>query len=131
MDGVAPVVMLADGLLLSALQKGARTIIIRPGFVELVIGTKLDVEMQPPLELHANLVRRIGVMAEVPNYSTNEYACGRIELEVEGRIAYFDVTVRGHGDAMRAQLAVHGYLDRPPPFTPPGIALDERDALTR
>lgn len=133
MDGESPIIQLVNAVLLSALKKTARTIIVRPGYIELVVGDKLEVEMQPPQELHAKLVRRIGVMAEVPNYSTGEYACGRIELEVGDRPehAYFDVTIRGHGDAMRAQLAVHGFLGRPPPFTPPGIPLDELGALTR
>jgi hypothetical protein len=40
------------------------------------------------------------------------------------KLAYFDTTLRGHGVKVRAQVVVHGFSDRPPAFTPPGIEMD-------
>ena len=125
----APIVKLVNAILLSALKKQASAVQIwmdpdGRSIVEFTIDGVMTEEMSPPPELHAPIVRRLGIMASLPMHVGDELAYGRIHLRLGERSAFLDLTVRGHGNQMRAQLAVHGFSERPPPFTPPGIPLD-------
>src|SRR5688500_14607097 len=97
----SPLVRLTNAVLLTALKKSARTIIIRDGIVVFAIGDQLETELETG-ELHAPLVRRLVVMANIPTYRKDEVGIGRIELAIGERHAFFDMSVRGHGQNLRA-----------------------------
>ena len=109
-----PIVRMAYAILLSAEKKRATEIWIRRDGAQALVSFKLDDawcdELEMPLAVHARVVRRIGVMASLPTYGKDQHAQGTIVLEVGDRSLSFDVRVRGHGDALEAQL-------RPSPST--------------
>jgi type II secretory ATPase GspE/PulE/Tfp pilus assembly ATPase PilB-like protein len=124
MSNTAPIVKLVYAVLLSALKKRAQVITIRfdatreyhGGFgpreagasiIEFTRDGVIHEELDPPRRLHAHIVRRLSVMANLPIYGKDEVAAGRIHLRIgDTRHAYFTIRVGGHGDAMWAQLEV-------------------------
>lgn len=125
----APSIEVTHGILRSAIEQRASRIRIYVNgdglsVVDFVIADKLVQVMQPPLDLHAQIVRRVSVMASVPSYPKGEFACGRMRV-FAGQLeddSYFDVTIRGHGARLLADLFNHGPLAAPPEeFCPPGV----------
>jgi type II secretory ATPase GspE/PulE/Tfp pilus assembly ATPase PilB-like protein len=105
----APVIRLVNAILLSSVKKGASAIRIRHdgtrSIVEFLIDGVAHEEMGPPVKLHAPIIRRLSIMANLPMYAKGEAAVGYIHLSLGGdRHAYFAVRVEGHGDGLEAQL---------------------------
>jgi len=100
----APVVRLVNVILLSAIKKGATRVIVADNAVHFEIGGALQLDTDVPGQLHGYLIRRLGVMANLPAYGTGQSAHGQIMLEHRGDITTFAIEITGHGDAARAEL---------------------------
>jgi len=106
----APVVTLANAILLSALKKGAEAIWVGRDAAALQVrfrlGGVVHIELAPPLALHGPLVRRYAIMASLPTYPKGAAAEGEIVLEVGEHRARFAIRVEGHGPGLVADLRV-------------------------
>ncbi len=113
-----PLVQLVNAILLASLEKDATQIRLRPpNQVLFVIGASAQLELAPPHELYARIIRRLSVMANLPVYQRHEAARGRIHIRV-GRFqeARWTIEVAGHGPTLAAHLeAVAAADDVPAP----------------
>jgi type II secretory ATPase GspE/PulE/Tfp pilus assembly ATPase PilB-like protein len=109
-----PIVELTNFILVAAIKKGATTVRIEPGFeavaeesvVVFVIGGAEHVELRPPALLHPHIVRRLSIMASLPQYPKGSGAEGVIQLAVgpHDQRVWFSIRVTGHGAGLRAEL---------------------------
>jgi type II secretory ATPase GspE/PulE/Tfp pilus assembly ATPase PilB-like protein len=106
----SPIVRFTNAILLVAHRKGADKISFRDqgngGVVVFTIKGALIPEFTDvPLDLKAQVIRRIIVMANLPVHGRDEEAYGYIELVLrETEVAWFAVRVSGHGPTLDAVL---------------------------
>jgi type II secretory ATPase GspE/PulE/Tfp pilus assembly ATPase PilB-like protein len=107
----SPIEKLTNAILLSAIKQRASEIWIHRDADRSLVEFRVDgiarPEMEPPVAIHANLVRRLAIMASLPVYAKGEVASGTIHLLLGGdREAWFGLHVRGHGTELEARLAL-------------------------
>ncbi len=103
----SPVIRITNAILLSAIKQRASMIRIERSIVTLTVGGTEREELRPPAAIHAAIVRRLSIMANLPVYAKDQAAEGRIQLLAgDERETHFAVRVAGHGDALRATLVL-------------------------
>jgi type II secretory ATPase GspE/PulE/Tfp pilus assembly ATPase PilB-like protein len=61
-------------------------------------------EMRPPTKLHAVIVRRLAIMANLPMYAKGEAARGQIRLIIGDATHDFRAHIEGHGSELVAYV---------------------------
>jgi general secretion pathway protein E len=114
-----------DELLAGAFREGASDIHLQPGEAGTKISFRIRGELRPVVEIpsaqHADLVRRILVLANLPNQRPGEAREGRLRLQIDGQTRDLrlstlptrfgdNVVLRFGGDAGRYELSGLGFL---------------------
>jgi len=124
--GQPDLVTFFDELVAGAFREGASDIHLQPGEASTKVAFRVRGELRGVVEIpsvvHADLVRRIGVLANLANHRPGEAKDGRLRLDLDGhqrdvRVSILptrhgdNVVLRFGGDAGRYELDGLGFLE--------------------